>query len=106
MITQGVAITICLFILGITFTLMRLIYNIIIERVKKLESSRDNHEKRIQHIEDLHGRDINEIKRILTELSADVKALDKYIHKDNHDIINLMKSQNDIMQSLQKQLNI
>jgi 5-bromo-4-chloroindolyl phosphate hydrolysis protein len=104
MITLPVVISICVFILGITFTLMKIIYDIVTKRIEQLEKTRDNHEKRIQHIEDLHGRDIEEIKRILTELSSDVKALNKYIHKDNHDLIDFIKQQGDIIQLIHRHM--
>ena len=69
-----------------------------------LEKAKENHEKRIQKVEDLHGRDIEEIKRILTELSLEVKALNKYIHRDNHDLLDFIKQQGDIIQLIHKQM--
>ncbi len=104
MITLPIVVTICAFILGITFTLVKIIYDIIIRRVGVLEKAKENHEKRIQKVEDLHGRDIEEIKRILTELSLEVKALTKYIHTDNHNLIDFIKQQGDIIQLIHKQM--
>lgn len=48
MITLPIVVTICAFILGITFTLVKIIYDIIIRRVGVLEKAKENHEKRIQ----------------------------------------------------------
>ena len=104
MITLPVVITICAFILGITFTLVKIIYDIIIRRVGVLEKAKENHEKRIQKVEDLHGRDIDEVKRLLAELSIEVKALNKYIHKDNHDLIDFIKQQGDIIHLIHRQM--
>ena len=104
MITLPIVVTICAFILGITFTLVKIIYDIIIRRVGVLEKAKENHEKRIQKVEDLHGRDIEEVKRILTELSLEVKALTKYIHRDNHDLLDFIKQQGDIIQLIHKQM--
>jgi hypothetical protein len=69
-----------------------------------LEKAKENHEKRIQKVEDLHGRDIDEVKRLLAELSIEVKALNKYIHKDNHDLIDFIKQQGDIIQLIHRQM--
>jgi len=104
MITLPIVITICAFILGITFTLVKIIYDIIIRRVGVLEKAKENHEKRIQKVEDLHGRDIDEVKKLLAELSIEVKALNKYIHRDNHDLLDFIKQQGDIIQLIYKQM--
>jgi len=104
MITLPIVVTICAFILGITFTLVKIIYDIIIRRVGVLEKTKENHEKRIQKVEDLHGRDIDEVKKLLAELSIEVKALTKYIHRDNHDLLDFIKQQGDIIQLIHKQM--
>jgi hypothetical protein len=104
MISLPILITICVFILGITFSLVKIIYDIIIRRVEALEKEKFDHEKRIQHIEDLHGRDIEEIKKLLHELSAEVKAINKYIHNDNHNLIDFIKQQGDVIALIHKNL--
>ena len=106
MITLPIVITICVFILGITFTLLKIIYDIIIKRVEMLEQNKADHEKRIQKVEDLHGRDIDEIKRILLDLSTEVKDLKKYVHTDNHNLIDFIKQQGDIIQLIHRHLEV
>jgi len=89
----------------IAYGLIAVIFGWIIYDIKDLKASSKDHEKRIQKVEDLHGRDIEEIKRILTELSSEVKALTKYIHKDNHDLVNFIKQQGDIIQLMHRHLD-
>lgn len=78
------------------------------KEVKRVEKERkevtDAHEKRIQKVEDLHGRDIDEIKRLLAELSIEVKALNKYVHRENHDLLDLINQQKDIIQLMHKHM--
>ena len=105
MISLPILITICVFILGVTFSLVKVIYDVIIRRVESLEKEKADHEKRIQHIEDLHGRDIEEIKKLLHELSSEVKALNKYIHTDNHNLMDFIKQQGDVIALIHKNFN-
>jgi len=89
----------------IAYTLCGILFTWTIYEVRELKKSSSDQEKRIQHIEDLHGRDIDEIKKILQELSAEVKALTRYIHKDNHDMIEIFKQQSDIILRMHKDTN-
>lgn len=89
----------------IAYGLIAVIFGWIIYDIKDLKASSKDHEKRIQKVEDLHGRDIEEIKRILTELSSEVKALNTYIHRDNNDLVNFIKQQGDMIKLLHNHLS-
>lgn len=88
----------------IAYTLIGVIFSWVIKDQKKQKEIIDAHEKRIQKVEDLHGRDIDEIKRLLAELSTEVKALNKYVHRENHDLIDLITQQKNIIELMHRHM--
>ena len=90
---------------NIAFALITLVFGWVINDIKKNKESINDHEKRIQHVEDLHGRDIDEIKKLLKELSEEVKAMNKYVHRENHDLINLVTQQKNAIDLVNKHIN-
>lgn len=91
----SIVVTICVFILGVTFGLMKIIYDIIMKRVEALEQKMNKQSLEINTLKNFNSmvvdrieKDINALKDAVNELK---KTISDKIHRDS-DIINQQKN--------------
>ena len=105
MISLPILITLCIFILGITFSLVKIIYDIIIRRVEALEKSRGEHALAIQSLKDFNNLKVDRIEKDIDELKRDLQAFKEMIIDKIHRDSNIINQQKSLIERLSRYLD-
>jgi septal ring factor EnvC (AmiA/AmiB activator) len=70
---------------GVTCTLIGIIYTTINSKITKIETRSDDHEKRIQKTEDLHGDRLEKVEKKIDKLETTIQTLADNLHKEKNE---------------------
>lgn len=100
MITNSLAITICIFILGISFSLIKIIYDIIMRKVEAIDKKQQTHSLDIQTLKDFNDIKINRIEKDIMELKSEIKNLTNLILEKIHSDDNFVSQQRALIERM------
>lgn len=105
MITLTTAISVCIFILGVTFGLMKIIYDIIMKRVEQLEANQSKQDIRINTLENFNSMVVERIEKDIDELRKSIDELKKVINDKIHRDANIINQQKSVIERVNRMLD-
>lgn len=74
-----------LVLFGVICALIGIIYATLTTKINKLENKQENHEKRIQKVEDVHGPKFDTLEKKIDKLEISIQTLSENLHKEKNE---------------------
>ena len=103
--TLTTTISICIFILGATFGLMKIIYDIVMNRVENLEQKQATQELRINTLENFNTMVVDRIEKDIDEIRKSIDEIKKIINEKMHRDANIITAQQAVIERVSKMLD-
>lgn len=103
--TLTTTITICIFILGITFGLMKIIYDIVMKRVENVESKQADQAIEINTLKNFNTMVVDRIEKDIEKLNQGFEDLKKIISDKIRKDSEIIAKQKDLIERMNKLLD-